>query len=307
MNTIRRVMLAAVIIGFAASSGHSQDPSVHTQSVPFENPGRPGIVRVISGEGDISITGYAGRDVRIKATGTHKKPRSLDDDPKAKGLKRIAGSGFSVATDREENAVVITRPMDDSTDLELQVPFNTSVKIGGAPSKEAAGDVIDIPNIVVNSVIAAVGSGARVLEGDITVENITGEVEISSLDGDINLKNISGAAVVNCIDGDITAVFRTVPESRPMAFSTIDGDIDITLPERIKATITTSNIEGGVYTDFEMATVPGAVKKSEKGTSGIIAGLTGLRGNAITGKINGGGIEIQIKTIDGGIYIRKGK
>ncbi len=308
MNTIPRVMLAAVVIGFAASSGYGQGSTVHTQTVAFDNPGRPGIVKIVSGEGDITITGYSGREVRIKATASNPKALPSEDDPKAKGLKRIAGSGFSVATYREENAVIITRPMDDNTDLEIQAPFNTSIKIGGVPSKNTTGEANDIQNIVINSVTSSVlGFSGGAFEGDITVENISGEMEVSTLDGDIILKNVSGAVVANCIDGDITAVFRAVPENRPMAFSTVDGDVDVTLPPGLKATITASNVDGSVNTDFEMETVPGAVKKSDKGNTGVMNMVIGMQGRTVIGKINGGGTEIQMKTIDGNIYIRKGK
>ncbi|MHB9027497.1 MAG: DUF4097 family beta strand repeat-containing protein [Candidatus Latescibacterota bacterium] len=317
MNTIRKGMLVAVFIGFTASSGHGQGATVHTQSVPFDNPGRPGIVKVISGEGNVTITGYAGREVRIKATASNKKTLPSEEDPKAKGLKRIAGSGFSVTTNREENAVVITRPMGDKTDLEIQAPVNTSLKIGGNflppkpptppnPQKNNASDIPDLQSLVTSSIGLAFGFPGGMFEGSITVEGITGEVEVSTLDGDIVLKNISGAVVANCMEGDITTVFRMVPENRPMAFSTVDGDIDITLPQRIKAIITASTVGGGVYTDFEMETMPGAVKRNEKPKQGLLNTLIGP-GSTVMGKINGGGIDIQMKTIDGSIYIRKAK
>jgi hypothetical protein len=36
-------------------------------------------------------------------------------------------------------------------------------------------------------------------------------------------------------------------------------------------------------------------------------GFMGIPDNAITGEINGDGVKILMKTIDGDIYIRKGK
>jgi hypothetical protein len=307
MSIIRRGLLAAVLIGFAATSGYSQDSAVHTQTVPFDNPGRPGIVKVVSGEGDVVITGYSGREVRIKATAANKKALPSQEDPKAKGLRRIAGSGFAVTTDREENAVVITRPLGSKTGIEIQVPVNTSLKIGGASPQKAAGDMTDIQDIVANSIGPLFGFSGGVFEGTITVDGVTGEVEVSTMDGDIVLKNLSGAVAANCMDGDITAGFRMVPENRPMAFSTVDGDIDITLPQRIRATITASTLDGDIYTYFEMETSPGAVKRNEKESMGLHRNLLGISGNTTTGKINGGGIDIQIRTVDGSIYIRKAK
>lgn len=304
MNAICRGMFAALIIGLAASSGFGQGSSDHTQTVPFDNPGRPGILKVISGEGDVTITGYSGREVRIKAAGRKNKPLPPEEDPKARGLKRVAGSGFSVTTLREENAVIITRPMSDNMNLEIQVPANTALIIGGVRGKNAAGNGGGLVDTIVSSVGSALSIPGGPFQGMVTVENVAGEMELSTLDGDILLKNVSGAVAASCVDGDITAVFRTLPENRPMAFSTIDGDLDITLPDRTKAAITASTIDGGVYTDFEMTTTPGAVKKAENGSQNPIVGLTG---STVSGNINGGGISIQLSTIDGNIYIRKAK
>ncbi len=306
MNTIQKAMLAVIATGIAASPGYSQGSGVHTQTVPFYNPARPGVIRIVSGEGDITITGYSGREVRIKATASNPKALSTEDDPKAKGLKRVAGTGFSVSTVRDENAVVITRPLNTRTTLDIQVPIATSVKIGGAPANTETGGILDIPGFVLNSVFNAGANPGRVLEGDITVENISGELEIGTLDGDINLKNVSGAAVVSCLDGSITASFRAVPDNRPMAFSTIDGDVDVTIPERTRATISANNVDGGVYTDFELETITVGSRKEDKGPQGPGA-IIGMIGNTVRGKINGGGADVSLKTIDGNIYIRRGK
>jgi hypothetical protein len=325
MKAIRRGIFIIALIGFSVSSGYCQGGTTRTMTVSFDNPGRPGIVKIVSGEGDVTVTGYPGKDVRIKAMGSNKNTLPPEDDPKAKGLRRISGSGFNVSTEANENAVVITRPLGDKVELEIQVPSNTALKIGSggndlrstitihskvsppAPSPPLpSGEILDIQNIVVNGMKYAFGFPGGVFEGNITVENVSGNMEISTLDGDITLKNISGTTVANSMDGNITVVFRTITENRPMAFSTIDGDIDITFPERIKADITAKNVDGSIYTDFDMEVIPGSVQKIEK-VKTVPESLFGMMGNTVRGKINGGGMDIQIKTVDGSIYIRKAK
>ena len=91
-----------------------------------------------------------------------------------------------------------------------------------------------------------------------------------------------------------------------MAFSTIDGDIDVTFPANTKATISAKNVDGDIYTDFDMdLTLVKEVNVDRK--RGWENGMTGMFGNTITGKINGGGADILVSTVDGNIYIRKGK
>jgi hypothetical protein len=165
-----------------------------------------------------------------------------------------------------------------------------------------------------------------IMGGDIIVKNITGDMDISTFDGDVTLIDVSGTAVVNSLDGTVTAVFSGTSGGKPMAFSTIDGDVDVTLPSDIKATIIASNIDGDVFTDFDMDLVhevhrtesdppampvsPAAVNTPRVNGGPQVrsnTGIMGMPGNAITGKINGGGVEVLIKTIDGDILIRQGR
>ena len=92
-----------------------------------------------------------------------------------------------------------------------------------------------------------------------------------------------------------------------MAFSTIEGDIDVTFPSDIHATVTAKNVDGDVYTDFEMDMAMGPEVIKEHKNTGFTDSLVGMFGNTVTGKINGGGADIQMSTVDGDIYIRKGK
>jgi hypothetical protein len=291
----------AALVWIVAAAAYGQGANSRAMTVPFDNPGRPGVVRIVSGEGDVRVTGYSGRDVLIRSAGKTERSVPPENDPKAKGLKRITGSGFSVTTVREENAVVIARSMNDPADLEIQVPFNTTLRIGG---KSGAADFQNLGATIAGAIA---GLPAGPFEGDVTVENISGEMEIGTLSGDVTLKGISGGVVANSIDGDVTAVFKSMPGDRPIAFSTVDGDIDLTLPASARATVTARNVDGSVYTDFELDTIPGEVKRSERGAPGLGGVLTGPGGNTVSGKINGGGTSVQLRTVDGNIYIRKAK
>jgi hypothetical protein len=298
VNSRNRILFAAIIAWFAASAVQAQDS--HTINVPFDNPGRPGVVKIYSGEGNITVTGYAGREVLIKANTKGGKPNP-DDDPKARGLKRIAGPGFTVSTDREENAVIITRSLDDRTDMEIQAPFNTVLKVGGKTNSN------DIRNTIATSVAGAItGYQGGLFEGNITVDSISGDMELGTMDGNITLKNISGGVAVNSLDGNTTAVFKSIPDNRPLAFSTVDGNIDIALPATARITVTAKNADGSIYTDFELETTPVEIQREPKDSS-ILGSITGPDGNSISGKINGGGTSVQLRTVDGNIYIRKAK
>ena len=88
-----------------------------------------------------------------------------------------------------------------------------------------------------------------------------------------------------------------------MAFSSLNGDIDITFPKDFKADIKVKSDRGEIYTDFDL---------KEKPSKANITKGKGDRGNTyrvkvekwIVGSINDGGPEILFKNFNGDVIIR---
>mgnify|MGYP000032370584 CR=1 FL=1 len=62
--------------------------------------------------------------------------------------------------------------------------------------------------------------------GDIYVEDVSGEFEVSNVNGSITMENISGPVLADAMNKDIKIDFRSVGDGH-MAFSNFNGDIDI--------------------------------------------------------------------------------
>ena len=281
---------------------HGAERYEDSMTVEFSDPSKPGIVKVFYGRGDITVTGYDGKNVIIKTKSKIKNLLNPPEDEKTKGLKRISGTSFHVASIEDENAVVVTRSLRDEIELLIQVPFKTSLLLGGGNFREK-----EIANIPVLIPIFE-GNMKDIFEGNIDVKNVSGEMEISTVDGDIILLDISGEVIANNADGDIVITFDNVDREKPMYFSSVDGDIDVTFPSDIKANLALKTIEGEIYTDFDMDIVkkPEVEKKKSINDPSNILLFYGI-GNSISAKINGGGPKIQMTTLEGNIYIRKGK
>jgi DUF4097 and DUF4098 domain-containing protein YvlB len=92
-----------------------------------------------------------------------------------------------------------------------------------------------------------------------------------------------------------------------MSFSTLNGDIDVTLPADVKANVRMKTDNGAIYSDFDVTlnhTSSAAPEQSGRQSNGSYH----IRFNrAITGTINGGGPELQFTSFNGQIYIRKRK
>jgi DUF4097 and DUF4098 domain-containing protein YvlB len=193
-------------------------------------------------------------------------------------MRRIDIGGSGLVVEESDNVITVgTRAINDSIELTIQVPFNTSLKLHA-----------------VNG-------------GDIIVDHIIGDVEINNTNGNATATHISGAAVVHALNGKVLVSLDKVTADKPMSFSSLNGDIDVTLPADVKARAKLKTDNGAVYSDFEV-TVDSSSRqpvvqenKSGKGRYRV------QFDRAMYALINGGGPEIQFTTFNGNIYLRKTK
>ena len=98
----------------------------------------------------------------------------------------------------------------------------------------------------------------------------------------INLSTISGDLILTNVNGE-------------MDLETISGFIDIEIDQNAKASVNTSTISGGVYTDHDIQ----LIRKMKSNKYHLVAG------RSPDFNLNGGGRKIKLETISGNIYIRK--
>lgn len=349
MKRMSVFVLLLVFTVLQTSSGYGEDIYKNTMKAAFPNPEKPGLLKIVSGNGNVTVTGYAGKEVIIEAQSKSKKALREQENEKAKGLKRIAGSGLNVITKQDENAVVIERSMYDTTDLDIKVPFQTALKIGEESGIIRAFGLSD--NEAAATGLSRISVSGGSLQGGISVAAVTGSMEVRTLKGTITIQNISGNVVSNSMNGDITCTIKSLDKEKPSAFSTLHRDIDLTLPPDVHATLVIKNVDGNVYSDFDMDITKNtrntglsesaggsdqrirdlqsqlnglkvhsiqskSMRISKRDSSTVTFNIPeppepptmpGMYRNNITGKINGGGVEIQLSTLNGNVYIRKGK
>jgi hypothetical protein len=222
-------------------------------------------------QGDIIIEGHNSSELRIKTDDHHcyEKPK------KAEGLRSLyntkeenTGIGLSIS---EVDGIIEIEPAtrsSEDTEYTILIPKNLFVKI------DYSGPFAE----------------------DVIVKNLTGEVEISTLNGDIDLFNITGPTAISSINGDIKCIFSEVSQQAPISISSVNGELDITIPSNTKADLVLSTFSGDIFTDMDIE----FDKKSKEG-------LSIIGGNKIKGTLNGGGVDILLNTINDNIYLRKAK
>ena len=92
-----------------------------------------------------------------------------------------------------------------------------------------------------------------------------------------------------------------------MSFSSLNGDIDVTLPADLKAKVKLKSDNGAVYSDLDIQVDASSRKPVVQDNSSGHGRFRVQFDRATYGVINGGGPEIQLTTFNGNIYIRKAK
>ena len=127
--------------------------------------------------------------------------------------------------------------------------------------------------------------------GDFLVKGIQGEIEVKTTTSDIVLEGVSGPVVAKTTSGDITVKFVNPNQDKPSSIVNTSGFIDVTMPAGSKANLKLRTISGEIYSDLDLQT-PDSDFKHHYGSN-------------IDGRLNGGGVEIDLHAISGNIYLRK--
>lgn len=228
----------------------------HTEqiSIPLSNPDEPGVLVVNHHKGSINVIGYDGDMVVVRAS-----LRYGTDDKITDGCDIYLG-----AVENNNNVIINAAPRYRTIDMDILIPQGFSVRLRNDDS------------------------------GTISIEHLSGEIEVSNQNGDIILNDISGSAVLDTVDGDITAQFEEVPPGVPMAFSTVEGNIEVSFPEDSNAHIKARSDRGVIRNTFVSDTVAGSVVAT---TDNLEAGQWNYY------KLNSGGSEIRLMSFFGNIYI----
>ena len=239
-------------------------------TVPLSRPGKAGVLEVSSVYADdVIIRTHSGQDVIVKFDGDDDKD---DYDNRRNGLRRISSGGIGMEVTEDNNRVIVrTSPSAHDLELEIMVPSNFSLEL-------------------------------HITHGDIEVYGVNGELEINAVNGDVEMMDVSGSALINSVNGDVEVEFKEVTDGAPMSFTTVNGDIEIALPESVKMSAKMKTEWGDIYTNFDMEidrNSNAAEVSKDKGKYKVAINKW------VYGSINGGGAEYLFKTLHGDISIRK--
>ena len=107
------------------------------------------------------------------------------------------------------------------------------------------------------------------------------------------MNQVGGTVLAHTVNGLITATVVSANPGEPMAFITLNGEVDVTLPAGTKANLKLRTDNGNVNSDFKL----GPISDGE-GHGGV--------NKTLSGPLNGGGPLFELRTFNGSVYLRKG-
>ena len=158
-------------------------------------------------------------------------------------------------------------------DFDLKVPIATAVRLG------------------------------TVNEGDVRLENTTGDFDLRDVNHPIEAREVSGSGKMHTVNGGITALFSRNPSGK-CDFATVNGAIEASFRPGLNADVRVKTFNGRAYTDYDITALPRLASTPERHNGKFV-----YRSDDFTGmRIGSGGPEFRFNTLNGSIrIINRGK
>jgi hypothetical protein len=232
-----------------------------------------GSIEVTGGQGDqvqlvVNKTIYAESKDRMEAA---KKEVTLDVTDQPDFLKLFVNGPFRCNCNDGHDGCGGwhgDRGYTVKMDFQLQVPRNIEIKLK-----------------TVNS-------------GRVHVQDVTGNFSVHNVNGGIEMQNIAGSGVAKTVNGGVKVTFRENPREKS-DFGTINGNVDLFFVRGLSGDFRFKTMNGAVYSDFEMTSLPAQpVSSEQRGTKFV------FRSDRYTGgRIGSGGPEIRAENLNGDIRV----
>lgn len=215
---------------------------------------------------DVTIEQASGNEIIFSS-----RDGGYEDDERAKGLRAVSSYG-----------------LEDNTGLGISViDKGNTVEVRQLKKMDGPDITIKVPKGVVVSYKhnSPYGSGFK-------VRNIENELNVSTVHNEVALENVSGPLNIKTVHGEINASLSGNLKS-PIDISSVHGHVDVSIPVATKANLKLSTSWGEIFVDPDL--------KIEMNVKGEMVEYS----DNFLGKMNGGGIDIELSSTHNNVYLRK--
>ena len=233
-----------------AVSAHAQLSQEFHRTVSLPPNGRVSLDNV---NGSVEITGWDRHEVQIDAV------------KKARDQQRLDETRIEVETSGDAVSIRTQYPQNHTNNNPASVHYTLHVP------QSARLDHISLVN------------------GSLTIQQVVGEVNASLVNGKAHIGTLVGGANISTVNGGIEANYASLNNVREIKFKSVNGSVELGLPESPNADVKASTVNGGIKCDFPL-TVQG-----------------GFVGHNLSGTLGSGGTHIELSNVNGSIHIGSGR
>jgi DUF4097 and DUF4098 domain-containing protein YvlB len=209
--------------------------------------------------GNVEVTGVSGNTVEIIA------------------LKKAGTEEYL------ENLEILIEDSPDAIHIETDHP-DSGIKGMFNWGKDSSGSVHFTLRVPASANLDEIES----VNGDISIEGVSGTVRAGAVNGEIRASGLMGDANLETVNGSVDATFEKFGAGQKANCESVNGRLTVNLPADADVSVTAETINGGIDgSDFGL--------KVDKG----------FVGRDLAGDIGSGGGRLSMDTVNGAIKIRK--
>ncbi len=250
-STLAGILTAAILALLIALPAHAEVTQEFHKTVPLSADGRVSLSNI---NGDVEITGWNKNEVQIDAVKTAPDQQRLDE-----ARIEVNGGGSSVKIETRYPSHHFANNNPASVHYTLHVPQNARL------------DKIDLVN------------------GALDVQRVSGEVSADLVNGKLRASDLAGTADLATVNGSVEATYTSLTNVRDIKLKSVNGSVNLLLPQSPNAEVSASTVNGSISTDFPLTVKGHWVGKNMSGTLGS------------------GGVHIELDNVNGSIHVGPGR
>ena len=126
----------------------------------------------------------------------------------------------------------------------------------------------------------------RTVNGDVEAQRLGGAVDLSTVNGGVKFST-SASGRASTVNGSIKGDLGRADWIDTLEFSTVNGSVELTLPNDLSTDVKAQTVNGDIATDFPL-TITGRWSRRR-----------------VEGTIGSGGLMLSIETVNGGITLKR--
>jgi DUF4097 and DUF4098 domain-containing protein YvlB len=206
--------------------------------------------------GDVHITGWDRNEVKVDAIKYAGTKERLDE---AKIVVEPSADRISIRTEYPHRDLTFSD--DDRENNPASVEYTVTIPRGARIDE------------------------AKLVNGNLTLEGVSGEVHASCVNGRLHAAGLGNASRLSAVNGRLEAAFDRLPTGS-VELRDVNGRMSVTIPSDAQATIKASTVNGSITNNFDLPVQKGRYV-----------------GHKLEGQLGSGGTELSLHNVNGRIEI----